>query len=98
VPRWVGGVATVPVRGGLRKSWEAVELPIRFLHAQWSIGVGSAPAYPPELVDLYAPRTVDTRLLPEADHAATIMTHRGAAVVAEMIKAALRMRPDHEWS
>ncbi len=79
-----------------RNPWEAVELPIRFLHAEWSIGAGSAPAYPPELVNLYAPRTVDTRLLPEADHAATIMTHRGAAVVTEMIKAALCNRPDHE--
>jgi hypothetical protein len=28
-------------------------------------------------------------MLPEADHAATIVMHRGAAVVAEMIKAAL---------
>jgi hypothetical protein len=33
--------------------------------------------------------TVETRLLGQLDHAETIMTHAGAAVVAEMIKAAL---------
>jgi hypothetical protein len=60
-----------------------------FAHAEWSVGAASAPGYPAELVDLYRPHTVETRLLPEADHAATIMTHSGATVVAEMIKDAL---------
>jgi pimeloyl-ACP methyl ester carboxylesterase len=69
--------------------WERVQVPIRFVHAEWSVGPDSSPGYPAELVDLYRPRTVDTRLLPGADHAATIMTHSGAAVVAEMIKDAL---------
>jgi pimeloyl-ACP methyl ester carboxylesterase len=69
--------------------WERVQVPIRFMHAEWSVGPDSSPGYPAELVDLYRPRTVDTRLLPGADHAATIMTHSGAAVVAELIKDAL---------
>jgi pimeloyl-ACP methyl ester carboxylesterase len=69
--------------------WEVVQVPIRFAHAEWSVGAASAPGYPAELVDLYRPHTVETRLLPEADHAATIMTHSGATVVAEMIKDAL---------
>jgi pimeloyl-ACP methyl ester carboxylesterase len=70
--------------------WKVVQVPIRFAHAEWSVGPNSRPGYPAELVDLYRSRTVDTRLLPGADHAATIMTHSGAAVVGEMIKDALR--------
>jgi hypothetical protein len=69
--------------------WEVVQVPIRFAHAEWRVGAASAPGYPAELVDLYRPHTVETRLLQEADHAATIMTHSGATVVAEMIKDAL---------
>jgi pimeloyl-ACP methyl ester carboxylesterase len=48
------------------------------------------PQYPPDLVDRYRPYTVGEELLNELDHAGTIMTHRAAAVVAEMIQAALR--------
>jgi pimeloyl-ACP methyl ester carboxylesterase len=70
--------------------WEQVTSPIRFLHAQWSVGADSAPGYPPELVGQYRPHTVQTRLLSQLDHAGTIMTHPGAAAVAEMIKDAIR--------
>jgi pimeloyl-ACP methyl ester carboxylesterase len=69
--------------------WNTVQVPIRFLHAEWSVGPNSRPAYPAELVDLYRPHTVDRRLLSRFDHVGTIMTPAGAAVVAEMIKDAL---------
>ena len=70
--------------------WQQVASPIRFLHAQWSVGADSAPGYPSELVYQYRPNTVETRLLPELDHAGTIMTHRGATAVAQRIRAAIR--------
>jgi pimeloyl-ACP methyl ester carboxylesterase len=53
-------------------------------------GFPMRPGYPTELVDQYRPHTVETRLLTELDHAGTIMTHRGAAAVAQMIKEAIR--------
>lgn len=70
--------------------WQTVRLPIRFMHAEWSLGAESVPAYPPALVDLYQPHTVAAQLLSRLDHAGTIMTYGGAAAVAEMIKGALQ--------
>jgi pimeloyl-ACP methyl ester carboxylesterase len=70
--------------------WTELELPIRFLYAEWSVGAGSPPAYPPELVDLYTPSAVTVRRIPGVDHAGTIMTRPGATAVAEMIMEALR--------
>jgi hypothetical protein len=48
------------------------------------------PGYLPDLVDRYRPYTVEEESLNQLDHAGTIKTHRAAAVVAEMIQAALR--------
>jgi pimeloyl-ACP methyl ester carboxylesterase len=73
--------------------WETVQVPIRLLHAEWSVGANSTPGYPAELVEVYRSHTVETRVLNELDHAGTIMTHAGAATVAEMIKDALTTSP-----
>jgi pimeloyl-ACP methyl ester carboxylesterase len=70
--------------------WESVQVPIRFLHAQWGVGTHGVPAYPDDLVERYEPYTVEMRSLSGLDHAGTIMTHSGAAAVAEVIKEALR--------
>jgi pimeloyl-ACP methyl ester carboxylesterase len=70
--------------------WESVQVPIRFLHAQWGVGAHSVPVYPDDLVERYGPYTVEMRSLPGLDHAGTIMTHSGAAAVADMIKDALQ--------
>ncbi|MGW0704440.1 alpha/beta fold hydrolase [Streptomyces sp. NPDC002643] len=58
-----------------------VTAPMRLLHAEWSAGEGSAPMYPPEHVAAVAQRTphlVHTELVEGTDHAAIIMTDRGA--------------------
>jgi hypothetical protein len=70
--------------------WESVQVPIRFLHAQWGVGTYGVPAYPDDLVERNEPYTVDMRSLSGLDHAGTVMTHSGAAAVAEVIKEALR--------
>jgi len=72
--------------------WESVQVPIRVLHAEWSVGADSMPGYAPELVDLYRAHTRETQLLSKLDHAGTIMTHSGAATVAETIKSALKAK------
>lgn len=69
--------------------WESVDVPIRFLHAQWSVGPDSPPGYPAEVVDRYREKTVLTRYLEGVDHAGTIMTAKGAAATADLLSAAL---------
>lgn len=68
----------------------SLSMSIRFLHAQWGVGTYGVPAYPDDLVERYEPYTVEMRSLSGLDHAGTIMTHSGAAAVAEVIKEALR--------
>ncbi|MCP2178000.1 alpha/beta fold hydrolase [Williamsia maris] len=63
-------------------------MPVRFLHAQWSVGANSEPMYSAqdvEALDL-------TAISPMAglDHAGTVMTPVGAAAVGAMIDAAVR--------
>ncbi|GGF56246.1 hypothetical protein GCM10011519_32740 [Marmoricola endophyticus] len=70
--------------------WRDLEVPVRFLHAQWSTGRDTAPAYPPDLVTDYAPRTVETVGVDGVDHAGTIMTPTGAAAVAALLRHALQ--------
>ena len=67
--------------------WQELTLPIRFLHAEWSTGAGTSPAYPD--VSPYAPKCVDVRFLEGLDHAGTIMCKAGAVAVAEVLEAAL---------
>ncbi|MBY6681445.1 alpha/beta hydrolase [Rhodococcus sp. BP-316] len=63
-------------------------VPIRFLHAQWSVGAGSPPMYSPQDID--ALELTSVRALDGLDHAGTIMTAVGAAAVGETIDDALR--------
>jgi pimeloyl-ACP methyl ester carboxylesterase len=69
--------------------WESVDVPIRFLHAQWSVGPDTPPAYSAELVDLYRDNTVLTQYLEGVDHAGSIMTAKGASATAGLLRAAL---------
>ena len=70
-------------------AWEQLDLPVRFLHAEWSTGKDSAPAYPEEAVARYRAKTVTTRFLPALDHAGSIMTREGARATAELLREAL---------
>ena len=69
--------------------WQALDVPVRFLYAEWSTGKDSPPAYPAEAVERYAPATVATRFLPALDHAGTIMTREGARATADVVREAL---------
>jgi pimeloyl-ACP methyl ester carboxylesterase len=73
--------------------WRELERPTRLVHAQWSTGTDSPPAYPPERVAAIAaelPALRAAELVEGVDHAASIMTRRGAAVVAGHLRAVLR--------
>ncbi|OZF39546.1 alpha/beta hydrolase [Rhodococcus sp. 14-2483-1-2] len=63
-------------------------MPIRFLHAQWSVGADSAPMYSPQDIDALDPTSITP--MPGLDHAGTIMTAVGAAAVGATIDEALR--------
>lgn len=72
--------------------WPEISCPTRLVFAEWGTGEGSAPAYSPEDVAGFAaelPELEHTELVPGTDHAATVMTSRGAGVVAGNIRAAL---------
>ena len=72
--------------------WRELTTPARLVYAEWSVGAGSPPAYPPERVAGFAaqlPALQATELVPGVDHAASIMTRRGAAVVAAHLRAVL---------
>ena len=70
-------------------SWKRLDVPVQFLHAEWSIGAGSAPAYPEELLVEYRPRTTATTAIPGVDHAGSIMTPAGAVATARAIHRTL---------
>ena len=67
---------------------DEVQVPMRLLHAQWSIGPDTAPAYDDALIEAIRHRFAEVRFLPGLDHAGSIMTRAGAAAVAELIRAA----------
>jgi pimeloyl-ACP methyl ester carboxylesterase len=65
--------------------WRELDRPTRLVYAEWSTGEDSPPAYPPARVDAIAaelPALQATELVAGVDHAASIMSRRGAAVVA----------------
>ncbi len=69
-----------------------VTVPTRLLYAQWATGADSAPMYPPEHVAAVAERTphlVHTELVERVDHAAIIMTDRGAERCASVLAKAV---------
>ncbi|MCJ0890978.1 alpha/beta hydrolase [Rhodococcus sp. ARC_M5] len=63
-------------------------MPIRFLHAQWSVGENSAPMYSSEDIDALDLTSITPMM--GLDHAGTIMTSSGAAAVGATIDEALR--------
>jgi pimeloyl-ACP methyl ester carboxylesterase len=72
--------------------WRELDRPTRFLYAEWSVGEGSPPAYAADRVAEFAaelPALVSTELIPGVDHAASIMTRRGASAVAATVREAL---------
>jgi hypothetical protein len=71
--------------------------PTCFLRAEWSTGAGSPPAHPQEKVAEFAaalPALEHTELIPGVDHAASIMTRRGADAVAVQLREVLTGRCD----
>ena len=69
--------------------WDAVRAPVRFLHAEWSVGAGSPPAYPLPVVEQRAARCVRVVAARRTDHAGTIMGTGGARLVADLVKEAV---------
>jgi pimeloyl-ACP methyl ester carboxylesterase len=70
--------------------WRELDRPTRLVHAEWSTGTDSPPAYPLERVAQFTaelPALRATELVGGVDHAAVIMTRRGAAVVAAHLRA-----------
>lgn len=70
--------------GGSR--WDDVVVPVRFLHAEWSVGKDSPPMYPADAVEAAAGRAVRTELMTGVDHAASIMSRDGARTVARLLR------------
>jgi len=72
--------------------WQQLQVPARFLTAEWSVGEGSAPAYPAAAVASFRAglsALVAVRPVPGVDHAAAIMSPAGAQASAELINEAL---------
>ncbi|GGF43389.1 alpha/beta fold hydrolase [Williamsia phyllosphaerae] len=67
-------------------------MPIRFLHAQWSVGADSAPMYSAQDIDALDLTAISPMV--GLDHAGTVMTPVGAAAVGAMIDEAVVSRPD----
>ena len=70
-------------------SWRDAGVPVRWTHAEWSIGADSPPMYPADAVERYAPHCVDVVALDRLDHAGSIMTRRGARATAALLRKAI---------
>ncbi|GHH47381.1 alpha/beta fold hydrolase [Lentzea cavernae] len=73
--------------------WQELTVPTWFVHAEWSTGPGSAPAYSPEQAAGFRaalPVLREPVLIGGVDHGGTVMTAAGAAVTAEVIAEALK--------
>ena len=65
------------------ESLAALTTPTRLLYAEWSLGEGTAPAYNEDTIAEWSHLpSFRAALVPGTDHAAIVMTDRGAAVVA----------------
>lgn len=74
------------------KTLGAVQAPTRLVHAEWSVGADSPPMYAAAQVErlLATTHALESATLVEAvDHAAIIMTDRGAETCAEALRANL---------
>lgn len=69
--------------------WQDVGVPVRWAHAEWSIGADSPPMYPADAVDRYAPHCDTVVALDGLDHAGSIMTARGAKATAALLREAI---------
>lgn len=69
--------------------WQDAGVPVRFLHAQWSAGRDTPPAYPPEAVERYARECTTVVGVDGVDHAASIMSPTGARATAALVREAL---------
>jgi hypothetical protein len=72
--------------------WQQLQVPVRFLTAEWGTGAGSAPAYPAEAVRAFRDALdvlVTVRPVPGVDHAASIISMTGARATADLIAEAL---------
>jgi len=72
--------------------WQQLQVPVRFLTAEWSTGAGSAPAYPAEAVQAFRDALdvlVTVRPVPGVDHATSIMSTTGGRATADLIAEAL---------
>ena len=74
--------------------WDELNLPVRYLYAEWSTGADSPPGYSPEAVERLSRQTVSATLVGGVDHAASIMSPRGAEATARAISEALAAGPD----
>jgi pimeloyl-ACP methyl ester carboxylesterase len=70
----------------------AVALPVTLLHAEWSIGQDSNPAYPESVVEAWQARVpqLRARLVPGVDHAGIAMSAAGAKEIAVELERASR--------
>ena len=72
--------------------WQQLQVPTRFLTAEWSVGEGSAPAYPAVAVASFRAglgALITVHPVPGVEHAASIMSLPGARATAELIQEAL---------
>jgi pimeloyl-ACP methyl ester carboxylesterase len=73
------------------EQWMAdLTLPVTLLYAEWSIGQGSAPAYPEDVVEGWRRRLpqLNARLVPGVDHAGSAMSVTGAKEIAVELERA----------
>jgi pimeloyl-ACP methyl ester carboxylesterase len=70
------------------EAFAEVRVPTRLLHAEWATGEGTAPMYPSEHVARY-PQLARADHVPGVDHAGVVMTDRGAAAGAALLRASL---------
>lgn len=69
--------------------WRDVGVPVRWTHAEWSVGADSPPMYSADAVERYAPHCDDVVALDRLDHAGSIMTARGARTTAALLRKAI---------
>ncbi|MET9227332.1 alpha/beta hydrolase [Lentzea sp. NPDC003310] len=73
--------------------WRELTVPTWFVHAEWSTGPDTPPAYTVEQAAAFAaalPVLREPVLINEVDHGGTVMTRAGAAVTGEVLADALK--------
>ncbi|MFD4674520.1 alpha/beta fold hydrolase [Lentzea sp. NPDC058450] len=73
--------------------WRELTVPTWFVHAEWSTGPDTPPAYTVEQAAEFRtalPVLREPVLINEVDHGGTVMTRAGAAVTAEVLAEALK--------